>query len=369
MGSHTLVKHRENSQQCVRIKKQEICKKIQCAFLRGIKMLKFTVRSIVIGAILFMLATACSSDAGVTEQVAEDEVVTIRLPMGYIPNVQQAPFYVAVEKGYFADVGIEIQFDYSFETDGVALVGANELQFAVVSAEQVLLARAQEIPVVYVMAWYQNFPVAVVSKTDLGIMTPSDLKGKKIGLPGLFGASYIGLRALINTGGISEMDVTLDSIGYNQVEALATDQVEAAVVYITNEPIQLEALGYDINTVPVADYVHLASNGLITNEVTIESNPGLVRRMVQATIKGIEDTLSDPDEAYEICKLFVETLVEADESVQKEVLAKSIEYWETEHLGFSQDEAWVNMQNVLLDMSLLVEPLDLEKAYNNDFIE
>lgn len=317
-----------------------------------------------------LLLSACqTASPSQTEPLAPTQPpLRIRLPMGYIPNVQYAPFYVAAEKGYFRQAGIEIEFDYSFETDGIALVGSNELQFSLGSGEQVLLARAQGLPIVYVMAWWQDYPVGVAAKKEQGIRTPQDLKGRRIGLPGLFGASYIGLRALLSAAGLKESEVTLDSIGFNQVEALAADQEQAVVVYVNNEPIQLRAMGYEVDVIRVADYVQLASNGILTNEQTIAENSDLVRRMVQATLRGLADTLANPDEAYEICKKYVENLAQADQTVQKQILAASMEFWRADQLGQTNPLAWENMQKVLLEMGLLSAPLDLSKAYTNEFV-
>jgi NitT/TauT family transport system substrate-binding protein len=325
-------------------------------------MLKRILLLILLGTLVTACGTSASTGSG------NDALVHVKLPLGYIPNIQFAPLYVAVEKGYFKDVGIQIEFDYSQETDAVALVGANDLQFAVVSGEQVLLARAQGLPVTYVAAWYQQYPVAVVSKVDQNIKTPADLKGKKIGLPGLYGANYIGLEALLFSAGLTDKDVTLDSIGYNQVEALATDQVQAVSVYTTNEPIQLRAQGYDLNEIRVADYLQLASNGLITNEKTIAENPKLVRSMVKALLQGLADTIANPDEAYTLSKPYIPNLTNSDATVQKEVLARSIDLWKADRLGFSNAQAWQNMQDTLLKMGLLKEPLDLKTAFTNEFV-
>lgn len=311
-----------------------------------------------------LAAAACSPTA--PSQTPTVELTHIRLPMGYIPNVQYAPFYVGVEKGFFADEGIEIEFDYSYETDGVALVGANDLQFSIVSGEQVPLARAEGIPIVYVLAWYEDYPVAIVAEKD--IQTPLDLKGKKVGLPGLFGANYIGLRALLGQVGIKESELTLDSVGFNQVEAFVGGQDEAIVGYIANEPVQLKAQGYDVNVFAIADYLTLVSNGLITNEATIQNHPELIRGMVRATLRSIQYTVENPAEAFEISKIFVEGLTEADQEVQMEILEVSISLYQTDPYGYSQPDAWENMQEVLLEMGLMKEEINLDQAYTNDFI-
>jgi NitT/TauT family transport system substrate-binding protein len=190
--------------------------------------------------VVLVMAVACSADE-------PQELQHIRLPMGYIADPQYAPFYVAVDKGYFADEGIEIEFDYSFETDGVALVGANELPFAVVSGEQVLLGRAQGLPLVYVLEWFQRFPIAVISKTSTGIEAPADLAGRHVGLPGFFGATFVGYVGLLSANDIDPANVDAEEINFTQVESLVTDRVEAVVGYANNEPVQLAALGEDVN--------------------------------------------------------------------------------------------------------------------------
>jgi NitT/TauT family transport system substrate-binding protein len=292
----------------------------------------------------------------------------VRLPLGYIPDIQFAPLYVAFQKGYFREAGIQISFDYSMETDITALVGADQIQFGVVSGEQVLLARAQGLPIVYVTAWYQQYPVSVVAKSAENIHAPADLRGKTIGLPGLYGANYIGLRALLHAGGLTEADVKLDSINYTQVEALAAGRDQAVSVYTNNEPVQLRSQGYDLSELRVADYVQLASNGLITNEKTISRDPALVRGMVKAFLHGLSDTIADPPAAYEVSKAYVQNLAQLDPALQKQKLATSIELWKADRLGFSQPKAWEGMQTVLLDMGLLTKALNLSKAYSNNFI-
>ena len=322
-----------------------------------------------IGVILIALFVVTRVTAPAVEPTATSTPLRpVRLPVGYIPNVQFAPLYVAIEKGYFREAGLEVTIDYSMENDNTVLTATGDLQFAVVSGEQVLLARAQQMPVVYVMAWYQQYPVGIAAKTSANINTVADLRGRKIGLPGLYGASYIGAIALLDSAGLKETDVTLDSIGFTQVESLVADRDEAVVIYVANEPVQLEQLGEEVTLLRVSDALDLVSNGLITNEKTLEEDPQLVRSMVNAMLKGMQYTTEHPEEAYEISKNYVENLAEADREVQMQVLLNSIGLWQGERLGYSQPQAWENMQRILLQMGLLKEELDLSKAFDNRFI-
>jgi NitT/TauT family transport system substrate-binding protein len=298
---------------------------------------------------------------------------TVTLAMGFIPNVQFTPFYVAVEKGYFAEESIEIEFDYGWETDLLKLVGSDELQFAIASGDQVILARSQGLPVVYVANWYRRFPVCVVSLGQAGIQSPADLVGRRVGTPATYGASYIGWRALLDAAGLGEAEVELISIGYTQVAALSEGQVDAAICYAMNEPVQMQVAGQKVDTIYVADYANLVSNGLITNEKTIRDRPELVEGMVRATLRGVADTIDHPDEAFQVALKYVPEAAgdTATETVNRAVLFESIEFWRpaASPLGWSSEADWLASHRIMQAMGLVDAVGDVTAMYTNRFVE
>lgn len=291
----------------------------------------------------------------------------IRLPMGFVANVQFAPWYVALEKGYFADEDIELTFDYGWETDGVRLVGSGELPFAIASGDQVILARSQGLPVTTITNWFRRFPVSVVALTESGIEQPSDLAGRKVGIPETFGASYIGWRALAAEHGLDDGDVQLEVIGYTQLANLIEGRIDAAVVYANNEPVQLAQMGHEFVEFLVAEDVALVSNGIIANETVLEERPELVRAFVRAFLRGVGDTLDDPDSAFDICMNYVEGL-EDNVEIQRAVLNATIPYWAGDRLGESEPEAWENTVEVMEDAALLQQPPEPDGMFTNAFL-
>lgn len=309
--------------------------------------------------------TGCSS-AGSATPTPSPAPTKVKLAMGFIPNVQFAPFYVALDKGYFSDENLDIEFDYGMETDLLNLVGTDALQFAVASGDQVILARGQGLPVVYVMTYFHRFPVAVAS-LDLPIEEPRDLFGHTVGIPAP-GASYNGWLALLYAAGIDADEIPIEFIGYTQVASLTEGRIDAAVVYGANEPVQLRQAGYDPYLIYVADYINLVSNGLITNEKTIAEKPELVGRVVRAIVRGIDYTIDHPEEAFEICLQHVPEAGGENREIQTAVLEESIKFWESDRLGYSDPEAWRLSEEFMLEVGLAEPATETGEMFTNQFI-
>ena len=347
------------------------------------------------------------------------ELTDLPFFLTFIPNVQFSPLYVAIEKGYFADEGLSPIVQYGDEPDGVNLIAADQIQFGIISGEQVIQARANERPVVFVYEWFQQYPVGVVASADSDIETVEDLAGRRVGIPGRFGASYSGLVALLSAAGMSEDDIQLEAIGFNAPEVVCIGGVEASVVYINNEPLQIQqraAAGdcgdiQDVRVFPVAAAVDMVSNGLVTSEATIANDPALVQAVVSAFDQGLRDTINNPAEAMlmsarHVDNLLTEEMVTAleDEAsiqndflatnpdsdaiaesrlaqrdrlqgqlddatlVQFDVLLNTIALWEADMLGMTDIESWQVTEEVLLLMGFLEQETDLSGAFTNDFV-
>jgi len=319
--------------------------------------------------VMFLTLILCLALTACKPATPEPAVTKVTLNLTYIPNVQFAPFYVAIEKGIFAKYGLEVSLAYGNEADMVAMVGSDNQQFMIASGEQVLLSRAQGLPVISVREWYKDYPVGVASLKTSQISQPADLRGKVIGLPGLYGANYIGFEALAAHAGLGDADYELRSIGFTQVEALVTDQVDAVVVYLANEPVQLRARGYEIDLLRVADSLSLVGNCLVTNEKSLNERSELVQGMVSAISEALTATAADPDMAFEVCQKYVENLA-ADDPIQKQVLLESIKIWQLEAKPSELEvERWENMQTVLLELGLMTREIDVREAFSDAFTQ
>jgi NitT/TauT family transport system substrate-binding protein len=288
--------------------------------------------------------------------------------MGFIPNVQFAPFYVADAKGYFADEGLQVEFDYAMDTDLLKLIGTGKLQFAIGSGDQVILGRSQGLPAVYVANFYRKFPVTVMSLKEKNIQKPQDLEGKTVGTPCLCGANYVAWRALVYATGLNADKVDLPVIGYTQATAVERGQVDAALDYTVNGPVQLRLEGKEVNLITLSDYINLVSNGIITNDDTIQKDPQLVQGMVRAFLRGLRDTLSNPAEALDMTLKYVPEAGGANRDTTSAVLKASIELWQGTGLGVSNRADWDASQTFMQKVGLIQQTTDVDKLFTNQFV-
>lgn len=316
--------------------------------------------------LVVLLMVACAPSAVPTPTAAPVTPVTV--VMGYIPNVQYAPFFVAEEKGYFAQEGIQLNYNWGFEFDGIKLVGANQADFAIVTGDQIVQARAQNVPIVYIGNWYNAFPISVVSLADKNIKTPQDLVGKKVGLPGLFGASYTAWRALLYASGLKEQDIAADNIGFTQAQALNQGTVDAAVVYANNEPVQLQLAGKKLNSINTWEYAKLVGNGIAANQATLKNRPQIARGFVRALLRGIQDTMDNPDEALQITLKRVPEAGGDNLATSKAVLLTSVPLWKNTRLGETRLADWQAMEKFMLDAGFINSPVDVNQAFTNEFL-
>jgi NitT/TauT family transport system substrate-binding protein len=291
----------------------------------------------------------------------------VRVGLGYLPDVQFAPFYLGVVEGLYKAQGLEVEFQHGYVTELYPLLAQGKLDFVVGDAEDVLSVPSGT-PFKYIMAMYQHVPSALFSLTDKNITKIEDLKGKKIGMPGLFGSSYTSLQAVLQAAGLTENDVTTEQIGFTQVEAVLSNRVDVAMGYIINEPIILKNQGVAVSVIDAGSYNPAPGNGVITTEKVLE-NPDLVKRFIKASQEAMALTLSDPQQAFDASKTYVQNL--GDERM--EVLMTSVQLYSSAYtkengLGFTNPEGWQKILELLTSTGRVTTDLPADAFYSNEYL-
>lgn len=271
---------------------------------------------------------------------------------GYIPNVQFAPFYVAQERGYYAEEGLDVTFDYTMGPDVLKLTALGTFDIASADPDAFLHAVSRGLPLRHMATLYQSYPLALIAKQE--IFEADKMRGKRIGISGKYGSSYLGLKVMLSELGLGLSDIDLRSIGFTQVLALQQGRVDCVVGYANNEPLRLAAQGTNVHTYKPSEGGELPGVGLMTSMKSRVEKSEAIAGFLRATFRGMQDVIDDPKTCYDliVAKVLPE-LASADRyESEYQVLLATLPYWqsaETKEKGLGQcsEAKWERLVKVL----------------------
>ena len=269
---------------------------------------------------------ATPSAAGGEPSVAA-ELRPVTLLLGYRPDVQFAPFYVAQRAGHFADAGLDVTIEHRQAPDVQRLVGSGEAEFGVADATDVMIGRTSGIPIRYASTLYGSFPVALIGAEGTVPDDPAELAGMSIGTPGRFGSSWHALTAILEAGGLTPEDVEIREYPqFNQAEGFSNGDVDLITGFRNNEPLRIEARGTETDLLTIDELAPLPGPGVIVGDDLLADDPELVRSFAAAVAAAQAEVIADPEVGFAAAEAEVPTIGE-DPETARAVLDATVELW------------------------------------------
>lgn len=296
------------------------------------------------------------------------EKVSLRL--AWVFDMAEVGILVAKEKGFFQKEGLDVTIEPGgFGLDPIKLVAAGSNDFGIGGAGNLLLARAQGVPIVAIAAEFQNTPVGFVTHKDSKIIAFVGFKGKRVGIQ--TGADTDVLyRALLAKNAMTPKDVKEVPIQYD-MGPFVNGLIDVLPAYVTNQPIILKGKGLDTNVITAASQgLSYYGNVFFTTEEMLHKKPELVGRFVRAVRAGWADALVNKADAIAALKKHTQEFDPRDLDQIYDAVMPFIRPDEKEVplLGMSQAR-WENTAQVLVSAELLKQAPDLSAAYTLQYIE
>jgi NitT/TauT family transport system substrate-binding protein len=308
-------------------------------------------------------------------ETAEPSVTATKLVvgLGYIPSVQFAQFYLAQQNGYYADAGLDVEFQNEIDPNLITLVGQGSIDVGIGDGTSVIPAVSNGIPVAYIATIYGQFPNIVFAKASSGIATAADLKGKKVGVPGRYGSGWIMLQALLKSANLTTADIEIvEYPDFTQEVAVELGAVDAATGFANNEPVQLELHGQKASILTIDAITPLPGPGLVAGTATLDEQHDAISAFVTATLQAMEEIKANPTVGLDAAIKAVPELAK-DRETQAALLAATIATWtgpaqEAHGLGAIDRAAWEKSITFLGSLGLTKAPVTTDQLIREDLL-
>ena len=322
---------------------------------------------------LAVLLGACGgggTNQATTAQPTERPLKKMTFMAGFKPQAN-LPFvgaYVAQEKGFFRDQGLDVEIRHAQSGEHLQLLLAGEVQASTANASSVLKRNAQDLEIVSIALIGQKDEQGFAVLADSGISTIADWAGKTLGYKGSVPVEFF---ALARAGKLDPDKVRQVSVGFDP-RILTEGKVDILPVFFSNEPDTLDRLGFKLRIFDPNDFgIPLLGLTYIASREMIEKDPDTLARFLKAALKGIEYAGQHRDEALDIVMKYAP---QEDREHQRFMLNTELDRALTglakeNGVGWQTKEQWQALQDSLLEFKAVDKPVDVSKAFTDQFLK
>ena len=311
---------------------------------------------------------ACGGD----DDDDDDGVETITLMLNWTPNTHHNGIYVAQQKGWYREAGLEVKIVEPGQNVVEQAVASGNADIGISIQEAVIPARAEGVPVVSIGTIIQHNDSSLMSLAKDSIKRPKDLEGKKYG--GFGGALENALiRQLVACDGGDPGKVEFVEVGnVDYVVGMEQDRFDFAWVFESWDVIRAREIEKaPVNSLKFIDYLRCIPDWytplFIVTEKTAKERPAMVRKFMEATTKGYEYAMSNPKESGD-------ALLAGARELDRALVEKSSEYMATRFVdkgrewGKQDEKIWVEFEKYLRNAGLTDKEVDAKAAFTNKFL-
>lgn len=333
-------------------------------------MLKKKIISVVLASVATLALFAGCSKNNVSDSGNED-LQKVTLILDWTPNTNHTGFYVAKEKGYYKELGLDVEIIQPSEGSSLQLLAAGKGDFAVSYQEDLTYARTSDspLPVMAIGTIIQHNTSGFASPKEKGIETVNDFEGKVYGGWGSPSEQAI-LKAVMEKNGADFSKLTTVDVGTEDFFIATKNNLDFEWTFEAWTNIEAKLRGFDINYIPVRDLdpaLDYYTPIIATTEDTVNNKKELAKKFMEATTKGYEYTIENPEES---AKILVSQVPEISEelAVESQIYLKDKYKEDTEVFGEMKESVWDNYTKFLYDNKLINVEMKSSEAYTNEFL-